>query len=75
MTDLTRRDFLSTLAVAAAMPSFAAMKTPSGESSAPIYLLWYRRPATQWTEALPHRKWTTGRDDPRGHNPGTAAIE
>ena len=53
MHNLTRRDFISTLAVAAAMPSFAETKVTSEKTVRPDTLLWYRRPATKWTEALP----------------------
>jgi alpha-L-fucosidase 2 len=35
------------------MPSFAEAKIASDKTSRPDTLLWYRRPATKWTEALP----------------------
>lgn len=53
MRNLTRRDFISTLAAAAAMPSVPSTKIPSKQTEGSELLLWYRRAATKWAEALP----------------------
>src|ERR1700760_3570318 len=45
----SRRDFLQTGAALVATPAFAAQ----GDNPAEALTLWYRQPATQWTEALP----------------------
>ena len=53
MHDLTRRDFISTLAAAAALPSLASGQSTPEITPGSNGLLWYRQPATKWTEALP----------------------
>ena len=50
---VTRREFISTLAAAAAIPPFATDETIPKRPEAPNTLLWYRSPAWKWTEALP----------------------
>ncbi|HEX4487979.1 MAG TPA: glycoside hydrolase family 95 protein [Terriglobales bacterium] len=53
MPDLTRRDFIASMTAAAALPCFAATKPTSEKTAIPDTLLWYNRPASKWTEALP----------------------
>ncbi len=46
---IRRRDFLGSAAAAASLPSLEAAEEPPRK---PL-VLWYRRPAAQWIEALP----------------------